>query len=450
MLTNSKPTVGLVSLGCCKNLVDTQLMCGWILASGMELSPDPDNADVILVNTCAFIESARAEAIAEIERACGLKQSGHARAVVVTGCYPQRYGDSLAAKFPGVDAWLGIDHVDEITDVIGKLLRARKPKTLSSITSPAKRTFEPIIPELKLTDGPFAYVKVAEGCNHACAFCAIPGIRGHLRSRAIDDIVEESRALLASGVRELVLVAQDTTAYGWEKHDLPKLPALLRKLDKLPGDFRMRILYGYPSHVDDALVKCFKDLRHLCKYIDIPLQHSHPDILKAMRRGDSINAMENLVRKLRKSVPGIAIRTTLMVGYPGETEEHFRHLEKYVADSKFDALGVFVFSPEEGTAAGELEMTVAPDVAERRRDKIMRMQRKIAADVGSARVGTRTDLLLFKDLGRGRWMARAEWQAPDVDGCTLVTGVPKGASPGDFVRAIITAAKGYDLKAEVL
>ena len=443
--------VGLVSLGCSKNLVDTQVMCGVLLTEGVELAPSPDEADVVLINTCAFIQAARDEADAEIRRAIGLKRDGKIGAVVVAGCLPQRYGAGLAETYPEVDAWLGVDRLEEIADIVKRVGRqglARK-RALVAVDAPATCLFEPRVPSLSLAGGPFAYLKIAEGCSHACAYCAIPGIRGRLRSRRVADIVEEAKVLRQVGVRELDIVAQDVTAYGRDRRGAPRLPALLRALDGLGGRYWTRILYGYPSLVDDALLEAFASLKHLCRYIDIPVQHSHPDILRAMRRADTIPFVEALPERLRQACPGIAIRTTCLVGFPGETEEHFRHLCDYVRQARFDALGVFAFSREEGTAAAAMEGQVPAEVAEARRDKLMRIQRRVQRESRKARVGRKAQALLLRPASGGRWEARTEWQAPDVDGVTLVSGCSPKAKTGDFVRVEIIGVRGYDFVASV-
>ncbi len=444
--------VGLVSLGCSKNLVDTQVMCGVLLTEGVELAPNPDEADVVLINTCAFIQAARDEADAEIRRAIGLKLAGKIGAVIVAGCLPQRYGVALAEKYPEVDAWLGVDRLEDIAEIVkrvGRKGQARK-RALVAIDTPATCLFEPRVPSLSLAGGPFAYLKIAEGCSHACAYCAIPGIRGRLRSRRVEDIVEEAAVLRQVGVRELDIVAQDVTAYGRDRRGAPRLPALLQALDGLGGRYWTRILYGYPSLVDGALLDAFASLKHLCHYIDIPIQHSHPDILRAMRRADTVGSVESLPARLRAACPGIAIRTTCLVGFPGETEEHFRHLCDYVREAKFDALGVFAFSCEEGTAAAALDGQVPADLAEARRDKLMRIQQRVQRESRKARIGKKVQALLLRPASGGRWEARTEWQAPDVDGVTFVSGCSPKAKPGDFLRVEITGVRGYDFTAKAL
>ncbi len=452
-MSNKHPIrVGLVSLGCSKNLVDTQVMCGVLLTEDVELASSPDAADVVLINTCAFIQAARDEADSEIRRAIALKREGRIGAIVVAGCLAQRYGASLAGTYPEVDAWLGVDRLEDVAEIVkrvGRKGQARK-RALVAVDSPAVCLFEPRVPSLSLAGGPFAYLKIAEGCSHACAYCAIPGIRGRLRSRRVDDIVEEARILRQVGVREFDIVAQDVTAYGRDRRGSPRLSGLLRALDGLDGRYWLRILYGYPSLVDDALLESFATLKHLCRYIDIPVQHSHPDILRAMRRADTRDPVLSLPARLRAACPDMAIRTTCLVGFPGETEEHFRHLCDYVREARFDALGVFTFSCEEGTAAAAMAGQVPAEVAEKRRDKLMRIQRRVQHEGRKARIGRRCLALLLHPSPNGRWVARTEWQAPDVDGVTFVSGCAASAKTGDFVRVEITGVRGYDFQATAL
>ena len=370
---------------------------------------------------------------------------------MVAGCLVQRYGAELSARHPEVDAWLGIDHLEDIAAVVKRVGRGGRARRRAQVLveGPANGLFEPRIPALSLSGGPFAYLKIAEGCNHACAYCAIPGIRGRLRSRRIDDIEAEAGELLATGVHELDIVAQDVTAYGRDRRGGGRLPELLRALDGFGGKYWTRILYGYPSYVDDALLDCFASLKHLCRYIDIPVQHSHPDILRTMRRADTIPHVASLPARLRVACSGIAIRTTCLVGFPGETEEHFRHLCDYVRDSRFDALGVFAFSCEEGTAAAEMPNQVPAEIAEERRDRLMRIQRAVQREAAKVRIGKKTTAMLLRPASCGRWMARTEWQAPDVDGVTYISGCSPKAAPGDFVRVEVGGVRGYDLSASV-
>ena len=439
-------SVGLVSLGCAKNAVDLQVMAGALLTEGIALSSNPDRADCILVNTCAFIEAARQEANDEILRACDLKRSGKARFVVVTGCLPQRYGASLAAKYPEVDGWLGIDHLFDLPALLRSL---STPAPAPVLVSTARNTlFEPPVPDFTITGGVHAFLKVADGCNHACAYCAIPAIRGHLRSRRPRDILAEARALVRSGIRELDVVAQDVTAYGRDLRDGTSLASLLTSLDRIRGDYWLRLLYGYPSLISDELLSVMASARHVCRYIDLPLQHSHPEMLRAMRRADTVRHIGSIVGRLRAAVPGIALRTTFIVGFPGETEAHFEHLLDFVRASEFDQLGVFTFSPEEGTPAAKMDGTVAPEVAELRRSRLMEAQQEIVERRLASMAGIRARVLV-EQVDGDRAVARAEFQAPDVDGATLIANPPASLRPGDFAEVEITGHEGYDLVAKL-
>ncbi len=443
-------SVGIVSLGCSKNLADSEVMAGLLLKAGHTLAPTPDRADVILVNTCAFIEPARAEAAENILAACAHKAAGRCRAVVVAGCMPQRYRGRMAEAFPEVDAFLGVDELDRLPETLKALARRRRG-ALPVTVAPGlpTRTFDKPIPALRLTGPVFAYMKIAEGCNHACAFCAIPLFRGRLRSRPVDALLEEARALLATGCREINLVAQDVTAYGKDRRDGTSLAALLRALDALEGDFWVRWLYGFHNHVTDDLLEAMAGARHVVPYFDLPIQHCAPDVLRAMRRADTIRAIESFPARLRAAVPGATLRTTCMVGFPGETEDHFKALLDYVEAVRFDHLGAFVFSPEEGTAAAALPGLPPPEVARRRHRELMEAQRRIARERNRDRVGTRARALIVDYCGEDGAVARLPHQAPEVDGLTRIAHVPEAVRPGDFVDVRVTGVRGYDLTARL-
>ncbi len=480
------PSIGLISLGCAKNLVDTQIMSGVILTEGLELAHSASSADIVLINTCAFIASAREEAYGVIEEICRHKAAGKCRAIIVTGCLPQRYGRRLAGRFPLVDAWLGVDELERIAEVATAIgggdsssssssEGSGAPPTLSRALSGAlskaegeapefrvpieplvlvsdapSAVFEPRLPTLVFCNPAFAYLKIAEGCNHACAYCAIPGIRGRLRSRTKSSLLHEARALIGDGRRELNLIAQDTTSYGRDRRGAPRLASLVRGLDGLPGDFWLRLLYTYPAYLDDELLDTLRASRHVVPYLDVPIQHSHPDILRAMRRADTIPILPGMVARLRARWPGVALRTTCLVGFPGETETHFRHLLAYVREARFDHLGVFTYSPEEGTAAAGLPRPVPGEVAQERMNRLMRAQRRISTELNRARVGQETRVLLETLEHKTRWKARAPWQAPDVDTETFVFGASEDAQPGDFVTVRIAECGPYNLEAEVV
>ena len=445
-------SVGFVSLGCAKNLVDSQLMAGVLLSEGAILAPSPDEADVILVNTCAFIEDAREEAAESIVWACERKQAGLCRAVLVTGCMPQRYRERLWGAFPDVDGFLGLDELVKVGDVIPRLNAGAHG--VLEVSERSESLYAPRVPGLVLTGGPYAYLKVGEGCDHACAFCAIPGIRGPYRSRPEDALVDEARALLDSGIREIDLISQDVTCYGRDLAPALDLPHLLRRLDALDGDFWLRILYGYPTRVTDELLEVIGSSRHICRYLDIPIQHRHPDMLRAMRRADTIKPLTDFVERARRAVPGIALRTTCLLGFPGETEAHVESLLEYIEAARFDHLGAFVFSPEEDTAAYDMAELPELEVAEARHDRVMTLQARITAERLSKMVGKAFDILLEQPEAdengelTGRWEARSQRQAPEVDGRVLVEGVPQDTGTGAFGRVRVTRALEYDLVAE--
>ena len=442
------PSVGFVSLGCPKNRVDSQIMAGALVAQGIPLAPAPEAADVIVVNTCAFVEDARREALDAILAACDRKKSGPCRAVLVAGCLPQRYRRQLARSLPDVDGFLGLDELNRIASVVRRL--GRGERGVYAVSGRATRLFEPHRPGVILTGGAYAYLRVAEGCNHGCSFCAIPGIRGRLRSRPLRHVRREAESLLERGVRELDLIAQDVTAYGRDRRDGSSLPALLRELGRIGGRFWIRLLYAYPTSIGDELLETMASVPQVCRYLDVPVQHSAPPILRAMRRADTIPAVAGVAARARRIMPDIALRTTCLVGFPGETEESFEHLLDYARRTQFDHLGVFVFSPEEGTPAARLPHRPGARAAERRRDRLLRAQRRIVNRKAAARVGTETDVLVDRPAAQPRGIAvcRSQREAPEIDGVVLVRGLPLDTPAGAFVRVRVAAVRGYDMEAE--
>ena len=459
-------TIGLVSLGCAKNAVDLQVMAGHLLKAGHTLAPDPDCADVILVNTCAFIEPAREEAVAEIARACELKRTGRCKAVVAAGCFVQRYRAEVLKAFPDLDAVLGVDALDHIAEVVGEATRASLPRTsrsyrgsgtlaasgtprgsgaLAASKSTAvppgmpKKVFDPPIPALRLTGAAFAYLKVAEGCAHRCAYCAIPAIRGKFRSRPLKSILNEARALVKTGVKELNIIAQDPMLYGVDFRDGTNLVTLLRALDRIKGEFWVRVLYSYPSEITDAFLDWMNTSPHAVKYIDVPLQHTDPKILQAMARGSAVKATLAAAERLRAAVPGVTLRTTVMTGFPGETPATFKRMLADVKHMSFDHLGVFAFSPEEGTPAATLPRRPSLAVAERRAGEVMALQKRIWAAKARKFVGH-----TFRALVVAPGVARLASQAPDVDG---VVHLRSAAEVGAFVDVTIGKVRGFDFEA---
>ncbi|MEI7899893.1 MAG: 30S ribosomal protein S12 methylthiotransferase RimO [bacterium] len=442
-------SVGFVSLGCSKNLVDSQVMAGYLKSGAIVLAPSPEEADVILVNTCSFIEAAREEAAEAILNACEYKASGGCRAVIVTGCMVQRYKARLRRAFPNVDAFLGLDELEQVADVVRRVAAGKPCGVIAGKGAPVK-VYSPTYPSLLFTGGPFAYLKIADGCNHRCSYCAIPNIRGHFRSRGSDDLVKEAAGIVRAGVREINLISQDSLHYGQDKQGELSIAELMRRIDALEGDFRFRVLYGYPAGVTEEVLEVLNTARHVCKYLDLPVQHSHPDVLRAMNRGKAVAATEDLAARLRQAVPGVVLRTTCLVGFPHETEEHFEHLMAYVAQARFDHLGVFAFSPEEETPAFEMDGVPEPEVAEERCQRLMALQKTLVQEQADALKGTSDTVLLLRQSRTNVWTGRLPRQAPEVDGETCVTGVPRQAKPGDFLRVEITGGEEYDLEARAV
>ena len=406
-------TVALVSLGCAKNAVDLQIRAGKLIKQGFALSPDPDRADLCIVNTCAFIESAREEAEAEIVRALELKHRGNYGKVVVTGCYPKRY-PKARGKFPGVDGWEGVPD----------------------------RWEEPPVPGLRFTGKAFAYLKIAEGCAHRCAYCAIPAIRGKYRSRPLESILAEAKALLATGCRELNIVAQDPMLYGCDlKGRKTRLTDLLWRLDELEGDFWVRVLYSYPSEITEEFIGWLVNSRHAARYVDVPLQHTVPAVLEKMGRKSAIEATRLAADLLRDLVPGITLRTTIMTGFPGETEARFNMLLSDLRRMQFDHLGCFAYSPEEGTRGAKLGGRPSRKLAEARQKAVMGQAQALWSIRSKRLLGQE-----FKALVVAPGIARMESQAPDVDGVTYVDS----DQVGEFVRVRLVKVKGFDFEADTV
>jgi ribosomal protein S12 methylthiotransferase len=446
--SNVQPlSVGFVSLGCAKNLVDSQTMASILVAEDVALAPSPEEADIIIVNTCAFIEEAREEAVETILSACDLKQSGRCRAVLVAGCLPQRYGKGLQESLSDVDAFIGLDQLEEVGDIVRRL--ARGESGIFTASEQATRLYEPRSPGVVFSSGCYAYLKVAEGCNHRCFFCAIPMIRGRYRSRSIEQIVTEAQDLVRKGFRELDLVSQDVTAYGRDLADGTDLPRLVREIGKIDGQYWIRILYGYPSHVSDELLNVMSKIPQTCHYLDLPVQHSHPDILRAMGRHRTIEHVRSMSDRIRNAMPDAVLRTTCLVGFPGETDAHFEHLLAFVEQTEFDHLGVFVYSPEEKTLAFNLPDRPDAEVAEERRSRLLVAQKKIVDRKARLLTGIEVEVLLERRLEErdNVFLGRSRAQAPEADGTTLVEEVSADKQAGDFVTVRYTGQLDYDMKA---
>jgi ribosomal protein S12 methylthiotransferase len=526
---NKRPLrVGLISLGCAKNLVDAEIMVGSLLKDGIQVINDAAQADALIVNTCSFIDSAQEESVDAILESADVRDAkNRGQSLIVSGCLPQRFREELPKLLPEVDAFMGIDQVTRVSEIVKTAIQKRaekiqdpaRPKKQPTKTKIVRRfaeleqnsklengpllevhsrpTFIPdfATPRFRLTPKHFAYVKIAEGCNHPCSFCIIPRMRGSHRSRAQHDIVAEAKALVAAGVKEINLISQDSTYYGLDlrpNHSraisspekfsaaAKSLPAeatticsLLRELNSLEGDFWIRLLYTHPAHWTDELIRTMAECHKVARYVDIPLQHIHENMLERMRRETSQQYICDLLRRIRAGVPGIALRTTFIVGFPGETERYFETLLDFIRDVKFERLGVFTYSKEPGTRAGAMAGQIPDRVKQQRRELAMNEQRKIAREISQAFVGREIKVLVEgqADVNQlqsanvnswehgflrgekpsalpiaGRfWVARGEADAPDIDGRIFVRG---RARSGEFARVKIIGHTDYDLIAE--
>ncbi len=445
-------SVGFISLGCAKNLVDSEVIADSLLQAGFRLAATPEKSDILIVNTCAFIADAKKEAIKNIHEACALKRTGKPVMVIAAGCLPQRYGRELQPLFPDVDAFVGVDQVTGLAPLIRRLLKDKGEKhALMEINRNPSKIIDPPAGRLLFTGAPYAYLKIAEGCDHRCAFCAIPQIRGRYRSRSIASIVREAETLLERGVRELNLIAQDVTFYG---HDLGKknnLTNLLAKLGGIGGKFWIRLLYAHPAHVRDDLLEAMGEIRQVCHYLDLPIQHCSARVLRLMGRGGDEDKLRALFVRIREKLPDITLRTTCLLGFPGETENDFRSLVDFIGEIGFDHLGAFEFSEEEGTRAADMPRKVGHAVARRRRDILMRAQQELVARKLAGAVGRIEEVFIEKPKGKSGklWLARSRRQAPEVDNAVYLRDHGGYCRPGMFVKARYIKACGYDLIAEV-
>ena len=438
--------VGMISLGCAKNLVDTETMLGILSEDGWELTADPATADVLIVNTCAFIESAKEESITTVIEMADYKDSGRCRALILAGCLAERYGKELLDELPEVDAIVGAGSWHRIKEGISAALRGNRVV----ITGDGKILYDAHSPRVRTTPQYTAYIKIAEGCNHACAFCAIPLIRGHYRSRKIEDIVEEAEKLANDGVREINLIAQDTTYYGTDIYGKASLAQLLKELVKIDKVSWIRVLYSYPKNFTDELIEMFKTEPKILKYVDLPLQHADNDILKKMGRPDTKESVETLLSKLRIEIPDVTIRTTFLVGFPGETEAAFENLVDFVKNQKFDKAGVFSFSKEEGTRAAKMSDEVPDEVKEERYHKLMSVQGKISETVNESIEGKIFDVLVEGiNTSENVAVGRSYREAPEVDGNVYIENAGN-LSEGEIVKVRVLQGFAYDVVGELL
>lgn len=424
----------MVSLGCPKNQVDAEQMLGMLARSGFEITSDQTEADVIVVNTCGFIESAKEESIEAILDAARMKKQGKCAKVIIAGCLAQRYREDLLSELPEADAVIGTAEIGRISEICEQALLGNK--RVLEVSSPAMVYG---LPRLSTTPLHYRYLKIAEGCGNRCSYCAIPLIRGNFTSRPYESILDEARGLAHEGAKELILLAQDSTAYRDGEADLPML---LQALTRIQGVEWVRLMYAYPGRISPALMSVMATEEKICKYLDIPVQHFDDKVLAAMNRRGTSEEIRKTIELLRKRVPGIALRTSLIAGFPGETEAAFKRLLAFVKEAEFEHLGVFAYSPEEGTAAFDLKARVPADVSADRLDRIMKAQAKISLKKNKALIGTRQRALVdgMEDLAL---VSRLQTQAPEIDGVVYLSETE--ARPGEFIEVTITDATEYDL-----
>ena len=455
--------IGLVSLWCPKNLVDSEVMLGLAHAAGHELTRNPEGADVLVVNTCAFIDSAKQESIDTILEMAQYKKDGSAQRLIVTGCMAERYRDELKAQIPEIDAILGTGEVPDIVRAIGGAASASGvvPLTFhrapgSESPSPEPRVpgelptyiYDADTPRMLATPRHYAYVKIAEGCDYKCAFCIIPTLRGAYRSRPEDSIVREAESLASRGVKELLLISQDTTFYGIDRKERGALARLLRRLNTVQGIEWIRLLYLYPTTIDDDTLAAMAECEHVCKYIDLPLQHASNPVLKRMKRPGTRQKYDTLLNHIRDTVPGVSFRTTFIVGFPGETAADVDELESFVREHNFDHVGVFTYSHEEGTSAYGLDDDVPQGTKTKRRDRIMRLQKGLVKARQRGQIGERVRILVDGPASEHELVlkGRLATQAPDIDASIYLTDCdPSIYRPGEFADVEIVGAKDYDL-----
>ena len=471
--------IGMISLGCPKNLVDSEVMLGLAQQAGHQLTRDASEAEVLVVNTCAFIDKAKQESIDAILEMAEHKKEGRCRTLVVAGCMAERYRAELLEQIPEIDAVIGTGEVPEIVNVLRNSGLGAQDSGLGVRTVPLLRSNgEPIdmngygaavnaapsaglptyiydadTPRLLATPRHYAYLKIAEGCDYKCAFCIIPTLRGHYRSRTAQSILQEARTLAANGVRELLLISQDTSFYGVDRGERGALAGLLRALNKIDGLEWIRMLYLYPTTIGDDVLDAMADSDKVCKYIDLPLQHASNSVLKRMKRPGTRANYERLLARIRSRMPNVALRTTFIVGFPGETEDDFAELQSFVDDMRFDHLGVFTYSHEEGTSARDLPDDVPAQVKRRRQSQLMKAQKRHVTRTQASRVGQRVRLLVDGPSDEQELVLRGrlESQAPDIDSLVYLTDCDvERITPGSFLEAEIVGSKGYDLVARPL
>lgn len=439
--------IGVVSLGCPKNLVDSETMLGLIHEEKYEITNDPSEAEIIIVNTCGFIESAKEESINTILQMAEYKKSGSCKYIIVTGCLSQRYAEELFSELLEADAIAGVEVYDEIGSIIKRVMNGERfimlERSKPDVIYTSKETF---LPRILTTPSYTAYLKIAEGCDNCCSYCAIPKIRGPYRSKPMEQVLKEAKALADNGVKELIVVAQDTTRYG---EDLPGgkllLADLLKELNKIESLKWIRVMYCYPNNFTDELIETFASLDKVCKYVDLPLQHASNRLLASMNRYDTREEVETLLAKLRKRIPGIVIRTTFIVGFPGETDADFEELKEFVEQQRFENAGVFAYSQEEGTVAGAMPNQIPDEIKQERYHELMALQAQISEEIHKDTEGQTLEVLVegIEEDGSGLHYGRSYREAPDIDGLVFIEN-PGDIKPGCFVNVNILQGFTYE------
>lgn len=434
-----------ISLGCDKNLVDSEVMLGIVERNGYTIVDNEETADVIVINTCCFIHDAKEESIQTILKMAQYKENGRLKALIVTGCLAQRYKEEILDEIPEVDAVLGVASYDKIAETIEKALKGHRFTELSDINGLP----EAIEGRLVTTGGHFAYLKIAEGCDKHCTYCIIPKLRGSYRSVPLERLIKEAEELAGQGVRELILVAQETTLYGKDLYGEKSLHRLLRELCKIKGIRWIRLLYCYPEEIDDNLIQAMKEEKKICHYLDLPIQHSEDDILKRMGRRTSREQLVSIIGKLREEIPDIVLRTTLITGFPGETKEQHERLLEFIDEMEFERLGVFTYSAEEDTPAAAMDGQIPEEVKEARRAELMELQQEIVFERAKGMTGKEMLVMIEgKVADEDAYVGRTYMDAPNVDGLIFVN-TDKELMSGDFARVTVTGAAEYDLIGEL-
>lgn len=446
--------VGFLSLGCPKNLVDSEVMMGQLAEAGYQITNNAGEADTVVVNTCGFIESAKQESIDAILEATQWKSHGKANRVIVAGCLVERYREELIKELPEVDAFIGTSQVNEILKAADSTFDSKQLTITPIGNKSATYLYDEYTPRMRATQSHTAFIKIAEGCDRPCAFCSIPSMRGSFRSRRFGSIVEEARMLAKQGVKELVLIAQDSSRYGEDLGEVDALAALIRALGEIDDVEWVRVMYAYPTHISDAFLAAIAETPKAVKYLDMPLQHASRNVLKLMKRGGTRESLEKLIARVREKVPNIAIRTTFITGFPGETDADFEELIKFVQTCRFDNVGVFPYSDEEGTPAFDLPNKVDEKIAMKRRNRLMKEQAKISKQLNRAKIG-KTFPVIFEGLSQESdllFQGRMTSQTQEIDGYILINDIPEDLEPqiGAIYDVKITEAHEYDLVGQIV